>query len=114
MTESSTTAAVVHTYALARPARLDLESFAHAAGLHPDLVRRFLALGLLEAERDSAGRLQFSPAQIAAACRLQRLRAGLSLNYAALGLVVDLLDRIALLEAALRTHAPRTGGPWWT
>ena len=113
MTESSTTA-IAHTYPLARPARLDLESFAHAAGLHPDLVRRFLALGLLEAERDSADKLQFSPAQIAAACRLQRLRAGLSLNYAALGLVVDLLDRIALLEASLRTRSPGTGGLPWT
>jgi chaperone modulatory protein CbpM len=113
MTESSTTA-IVRTYPLGRPARLDLESFARAAGLHPDLVMRFLALGLLEVERDSAGRLQFSPAQVAAVCRLQRLRAGLSLNYAALGLVVDLLDRIALLEAALRKRAPGTGGLLWT
>ena len=32
--------------------------------------------------------------------------AGLSLNYAALGLVVDLLDRIAELEAALRQRPP--------
>ena len=113
MAKSAPTA-TARSYPLTRPARLNLESFAQATGLHPDLVTRLLALGLLEVERDSADRLQFSPAQIAAACRLQRLRAGLSLNYAALGLVVDLLDRIALLEAALRTRAPRTGGPWWT
>jgi hypothetical protein len=49
--------------------------------------------------------LWFSPSQLAAAARLQRLRAGFSLNYAALGLVVALLDRVAELEAALR-HQP--------
>ena len=34
--------------------------------------------------------------------RIERLRAGLPLNYAALGLVLDLLDRIHELETALR------------
>jgi chaperone modulatory protein CbpM len=42
--------------------------------------------------------------------RVQRLRAGFALNYAAIGLVTDLLDRIAELEAALRS-ARRRGGP---
>jgi chaperone modulatory protein CbpM len=93
------------TAALTRPRRLDLESFSHAAGLHPDLVRRFVALGLLDATTDGRGGLWFSPSQLAAAARLQRLRAGFSLNYAALGLVVALLDRVAELEAALR-HQP--------
>jgi DNA-binding transcriptional MerR regulator len=85
-----------------RPAALDLESFARAAGLHPDMVRRFVALGLLEPTRDAAGQYWFAPAQLVAVARIQRLRAGLSLNYAALGLVIDLLDRIAELEAAAR------------
>ena len=81
-----------------------------AAGLHPDLVRRLVALGLLDAgrrcQRASCGS---QPGQVAAVARIQRLRAGLSLNYAALGVVVDLLDRIAELEAALR--APRPDEP---
>jgi hypothetical protein len=42
--------------------------------------------------------------------RVQRLRAGLSLNYAAIGLVLDLLDRIDELEEASR----RTGSRTWT
>ena len=50
------------TFALARPRRLDLDSFARAAGMHPDLVRRFVALGLLDAVRDADGQLWFSPA----------------------------------------------------
>jgi hypothetical protein len=34
--------------------------------------------------------------------RVQRLRAGFAINYAAISLVTDLLDRIAVLETALR------------
>jgi hypothetical protein len=100
--------------AVTRIARLDLASFTARSGLHPDLVRRLVTLGLLEAERDAAGELSFAPGQLAAAARLQRLRAGFSLNYAALGLVVDLLDRIAVLESTLRQHAPTPGGRSWT
>jgi chaperone modulatory protein CbpM len=91
---------------------LDLPSFARASGLHPELVRRLVALGLLAAARDAAGELWFAPPPLAAAARLQRLRAGLGLNYSALGLVMDLLDRIAELEAALRKRTP--GGRPWT
>jgi pimeloyl-ACP methyl ester carboxylesterase len=97
-------------YPLARradPGRLDLESFARAASLHPDLVRRFVALGLLESTVDSAGGLSFGPADLVSVARMQRLRAGLSLNYAALGLVLDLLDRIAKLEARVRRGGDR-------
>jgi chaperone modulatory protein CbpM len=97
--------------------RLDLESFSRAAGLHPDLVRRLVALGLIEAERDPAGALRLHPGQLAAVARIQRLRAGFALNYAAVGVVVDLLDRIAELEAALRKSKRtnrRTGGRTWT
>ena len=96
------------TYALVRAPRLDLEEFAAAAGLHPDLVSRLVALGVLDASRDSAGRLWFAPSQLAAVARIQRLRLGFALNYAATGLVVDLLDRIAVLEAAVRRD--RLGG----
>jgi chaperone modulatory protein CbpM len=85
------------------PARgpLTLEQFARRCGLHPELVQRFVALGLLPAMRDRDGALWFSPSQVAAVARLQRLRATLPLNYAALGLVVDLLDRITELETVL-------------
>ncbi|MFD1938337.1 MULTISPECIES: chaperone modulator CbpM [Nonomuraea] len=100
------------TYALVRrtavDAAMDLDSFVRATGLHPDLARRLVALGLLEARLDAAGRLWFPLSQVAAAGRIQRLRAGFSLNYAALGLVIELLDHIAELETALRNQ--RTGG----
>ena len=105
------------TYALARPVRLDLDAFARAAGLHPDVVLRFVALGLIEASRDSSGAPWFTPSQVASVARLQRLRSGFALNYAALGLVADLLDRIARLEAAQHRRpepAPSRGARRWT
>ena len=91
-------------YAIVRADRLSLEQFAALTGLHPELIRRLVVLGLIEAGRDPAGELWFPRGQIAAVARMQRLRAGFTLNYAALGLVTDLLDRIAALEAALRTY----------
>ncbi len=97
------------SYAIVRAARpslerLSLEEFAALSGLHPDLIRRLVALGLIEAYRDPAGQLWFFRSELAAVARVQRLRAGFALNYAAIGLVTDLLDRIAALEAALRTY----------
>jgi hypothetical protein len=97
------------TYTLVRRRRaqvLDLDTFARGARLHPDLVRRLVALGLLQAERGPGGDLWLAAAELARAARIQRLRAGFSLNYAAVGLVMDLLDRIDELETALR----RRGG----
>jgi hypothetical protein len=85
-------------------ALLDEEEFARRCGLHPELVRRFWALGLIPAARHPDGSLWFSPAQVPAVARLQRLHATLPLNYAALGLVCDLLDRITDLETALRVR----------
>jgi hypothetical protein len=62
----------------------------------------------------AVGELSFPSAQLAAAARLKRLRAGFGLNYAALGLVCDLLDRISELETAMREHSRTRGGRSWT
>jgi hypothetical protein len=94
-------------YALVRPARLDLDSYARVTGLHPEIVRRLVTLGLLEPDRDARGELRFTPSQVMAAARIQRLHEGLAINYAAIGVVIDLLDRIAELETALRGPLPR-------
>jgi len=91
---------------------LDLESFARAAGLHPELVRRLVTLGLLDATRAATGELRFARGQLAALARIRRLHEGLALNYAAIGLVMDLLDRIAELERANRAPSPIGGRPW--
>lgn len=81
---------------------LGLSDFSWHVGLHPEMVRRFVVLGLLDATRQGDD-LRFEPDQLTIVGRIQRLRAGLSLNYAAIGLVLDLLDRIDRLESALTT-----------
>ncbi|MFE3201862.1 chaperone modulator CbpM [Embleya sp. NPDC055664] len=113
-TNSHATASMSVRYALVPVPRLSLHTVARRSGLHPGLVRRFVALGLVDAERDAAGHLVFAPEAPAVLARIQRLRSGLCLNYASIGLVLDLLDRISLLEAALRGHGTRSEPPPWT
>jgi hypothetical protein len=91
------------------PRRLSADELARGSGVHPGLLRRFVALGLLRATRDADGRLWFPPSQLAVVARIERLRAGLSLNYAALGLVIELLDQIRALEDELRRRS--SAGP---
>jgi DNA-binding transcriptional MerR regulator len=81
---------------------MQLDVFATRCGLHPDLVRRLVALGLITSRQDARGDLWFEPSAAVTVARIQRLRTGLGLNYAAIGLVLDLLDRIEELESASR------------
>jgi chaperone modulatory protein CbpM len=101
---------VVRRHRRDEPAQtIELEELAREAGLHPELVRRLLALGLLDASgatrsprfpRDSAARL----------ARAARLRRDLGLNYAGAVLAVQLLARIDKLEERLRRYEPPTDG----
>ncbi len=81
---------------------LTLEQFARACDLHSEMILRLVALGLLDPARDVNGVLSFAPSQVLVVARVQRLRSGFALNYAAVGLVCDLLDRIDELERTLR------------
>jgi chaperone modulatory protein CbpM len=103
------TASAPARYVLAQRPRLSLDAFARRSGLHPDMVRRYVALGLLPCQHDARGALWFEPSTLAAVPRIQRLRVGLGLNYAAIGLVLDLLQRIEELESASR----RRRTPLW-
>ncbi|WP_109524607.1 MULTISPECIES: chaperone modulator CbpM [Nocardia] len=94
-------------YVIVRRAGLRLDEFSRRCGLHPNMVRRLVALGLLDGVRDVTGELRFEPSAVAVVARIQRLRSGLGLNYAAIGLVLDLLDRIEELEADPRRRTPR-------
>jgi hypothetical protein len=71
----------------------ELELLAREAGVHPDVVRRLVRLGLIESPGGDAA------AQLAKAVRLRR---DLGLNYAGAVLACELLARIADLEARLR------------
>lgn len=96
-------------YVLARRPGMQLDDFATRCRLHPDMVRRLVALGLIACQQDASGDLRFEPSALVTVGRIQRLRAGLGLNYAAIGLVLDLLDHIEELESASRR---RRTSPW--
>ena len=71
----------------------DVRALARRSGLHPDLVRRLIALDAVDPlDWDAAARL----------ARLARLRRDLGLNVAGAALVCDLLERIEELEARRR------------
>jgi len=92
------------------------EELARTANVHPDLIPRFVALGLLDASADPDGRLSFPSDALIRLARVQRLRVGLSLNYSAIAVVLDLLARIDELERRLRTRplSDFEGRPPWT
>jgi hypothetical protein len=71
----------------------DVRALARRSGLHPDLVRRLIALDAVDPlDWDAAARL----------ARVMRLRRDLGLNVAGAALVCDLLVRIEELEARRR------------
>jgi chaperone modulatory protein CbpM len=103
---------ILARYPLSRPARMSLSTLARRSGVHPELLHRFVALGLLDATRGSRGELWFGPDAPGSVARIQRLRMGLGLNYAAVGVVLDLLDRIHELETRSDQSARRSDRPW--
>jgi hypothetical protein len=77
--------------------RTEVTVLARASGLHPELVRRFVALGLLD-------RGDVSADAVARLARAGRLRRDLGLNYAGAVLATELIARIEDLEARLRHY----------
>jgi chaperone modulatory protein CbpM len=108
----ATTARATTTLAIFRPPPpqgelVELEVLAREAGLHADLVRRFVALGLLEPRGGTRAAPQFPRDAAARLARAARLRRDLGLNYAGAVLVGELLARIDDLEGRLARYEPR-------
>jgi hypothetical protein len=53
-------------------------------------------------------------AEVAEVSRIRRLRSAFALDYASVGLVRDLLDRITALESAMRHRSRPPGDRSWT
>lgn len=85
-------------------ALLALEVIAREAGMHPELVRRFVALGLLDHDSGTPDAPLFWRGAAARLARAGRLRRDLGLNYAGAILACQLLERIETLEARLRRY----------
>jgi len=88
-------------------ATVDLEGISRQTGLHPEVVRRFVRLGLIEPVGGTAAVPVFAAEAAAALSRAQRLRRDLALSYAGAVLAVDLLTRIEALEDRLARYEPR-------
>jgi DNA-binding transcriptional MerR regulator len=88
-----------------RARALELGALAREAGVHPELVRRLVTLGLLDDVPDEyADRRQFRRDAALRIDRAVRLRNDLGLNFAGALLACELLDRIELLERRLRRN----------
>jgi hypothetical protein len=83
-------------------ATLSLHEVATECGLHPELVERFVALGIIDPIENHPH--HFLPDATLRIRRLLRLRRDLGVNYNAAGLILELLERIEALEARLRQY----------
>jgi MerR HTH family regulatory protein len=83
---------------------VDVDALAHEAGVRPDLVKRFMRLGLLEPAEGTFDTPRFPRHHAAKIARATRLRRDLELNYAGAVLACELLDRIDSLEVRLSRY----------
>jgi DNA-binding transcriptional MerR regulator len=79
-----------------------IDSLAVEAGIHPGLVRRLVALGLVEPAGGTIGAPLFRRQDAVELRRAVRLRRDLGLNFAGAVLASELLARIDELERLLR------------
>jgi hypothetical protein len=83
---------------------IELEALARESGLHPDLVRRLIRLGVIAPRGGTAAAPLFPRDAAAQLARIARLRRDLGLNYAGAVLACELLVRIDELERRLRRY----------
>jgi DNA-binding transcriptional MerR regulator len=81
-----------------------MTEIAELCRVHPHIIHRFVHLGLIEpAGRDENSREWiFEQDVISLVRKIIRLRNELGINYAGIGVVLDLLSRIDRLEAQIR------------
>ena len=77
--------------------RLTLEDLALHAGMHPGLVERFAEFGLLTPVT-LQGVMLFDPSAVSRLRTITRLRQTLGLNLAGVSVVLDLIDKLGVLQ----------------
>jgi DNA-binding transcriptional MerR regulator len=78
--------------------QLTLERLADAAEIHPGLVERFVAYGLLEPVEWVGPLLLFDADAVPRLQTIMRLRRDTGVNLAGIGMILELLDRLRALE----------------
>ncbi|HEY2397725.1 MAG TPA: chaperone modulator CbpM [Solirubrobacteraceae bacterium] len=81
---------------------IGVDALARDAGVHPEIVGRFVRLGLLEPRGGTSAAPLFSAQDAYVVARAMRLRRDLGVNYAGAVLASELLARIDQLEQRLR------------
>jgi DNA-binding transcriptional MerR regulator len=74
--------------------QLTLERLAATSGIHPGLVERFVAYGLLEPVEWAGPVLLFDASAVPRLQMIMRLRRDTGVNLAGIGMILDLLDRL--------------------
>jgi DNA-binding transcriptional MerR regulator len=102
------TAKLARRRAPARARMIEIDVLARDTGLHPEVVRRLIRLGMVEPAGGTAQAPLFRPDAASRLARALRLRRDLGLNYAGAVLACELLARIDQLEERLRRFESRT------
>jgi len=84
-----------------------VETLAREAGMHPDLVRSFADLGLIESGGGTRAQPLYPSDTAALLARAARLRRDLGIGYAGAVLACELLARIDDLQERLRRYEPQ-------
>jgi DNA-binding transcriptional MerR regulator len=82
------------------PEQLTLDMLAARAGMHPELVERFVEFGLIEPVEWQGTLLLFDAATVPRLRMIARLRESLGINLAGVSVILDLLDRYCALQQA--------------
>jgi DNA-binding transcriptional MerR regulator len=87
-----------------RTAGMGIRDVAVLCNAHPDLIDRFVNLGLVEplGRDERRDEWLFDEDTIPLVRKIIRLRNQLGINYAGIGVVLDLLSRIEQLESRIR------------
>jgi hypothetical protein len=80
------------------PRLLTLDDLAHATRLHPDLVESFVDFGLLEPVGRDGPLLLFDMAAVPRVRAIQRLRHDLGVNLPGVAVILDLIERLRVLQ----------------
>ena len=81
---------------------LSTTEVAARCGVHPELIERFVYLGLIDPIGGDADCLWFPLEAVPLVRKIIRLRNHLGINYAGIGLVLELMSRIEQLESQLQ------------
>jgi DNA-binding transcriptional MerR regulator len=90
--------------------RLSLAALSAAAGLHPTLIKQFVAYGLVEPAEAGGEALWFDLRTVRRLRAIRRLRADLGINFPGIAAVLDLLERIERLQRELDDLRDRSEG----